>query len=127
MGALAQSVDGVEDPFMIEAMAAVKCLQFAKDMRFNRIVIEGDSVGIISWLNSTQLDFSAIGMVLAEGIDLIGHFSFCSIIHTRREGNVAARGLAKYGLSLDQEVVWMEEDPPFIYDVLCNDADNDFI
>ncbi|XVE52927.1 hypothetical protein DITRI_Ditri02bG0163900 [Diplodiscus trichospermus] len=47
-------------------LAEVKALEFAKDMGFNKIVLEGDSMGVINRLCSSSPNLSATGMVVKE-------------------------------------------------------------
>ena len=42
--------------------------------------------------------------------------------HTRREGNKAAHGLAKYVQFVDDFVTWMEETPPIINSEISSDV-----
>ena len=42
--------------------------------------------------------------------------------HTRREGNMAAHGLAKYAQFVDDFVTWMEEIPPIISSEISSDV-----
>ncbi|XVF79160.1 hypothetical protein PTKIN_Ptkin14bG0197600 [Pterospermum kingtungense] len=67
-------------------------------------------------------DLSAVGMVVEEGRELSSQFVSCGVGHTRREGNGTAQRLAKHGLGLLQEIIWVEEYPPFIHDVVVNDV-----
>ena len=42
--------------------------------------------------------------------------------HTRREGNMAAHGLAKYAQYVEDFVTWMEETPPIISSEISSDV-----
>ncbi|XVF48644.1 hypothetical protein PTKIN_Ptkin03bG0206900 [Pterospermum kingtungense] len=68
MGALSAPVLNAADPEMVEALAAVKAVQFARDMGFTRIVLEGNAASIIS----SHLDLSSAGVILEEAKVLMG-------------------------------------------------------
>lgn len=114
MGALAHPIEGVDDPLMAEALAVVKSLQFARDMGFTRVVVQGDFAGIVNRLKSGEDDLSAVGLAIKEGRALVGQFNWCTIIHKRRQCNSSAEHwLANYGMGLPQEAIWVKQAPPF--------------
>ena len=41
--------------------------------------------------------------------------------HAKRQANMAAHGLAKYALELDEDVFWMGEIPHPIFSVIVNE------
>ncbi|XVF65465.1 hypothetical protein PTKIN_Ptkin09bG0251700 [Pterospermum kingtungense] len=47
MGASFGSISLVMDPLLVEAIASVKALEFARDMGFTRIVLEGDAASFL--------------------------------------------------------------------------------
>ncbi|XVF61991.1 hypothetical protein PTKIN_Ptkin08bG0180400 [Pterospermum kingtungense] len=73
MGTLTASVNWVTDPTMVEAVAVVKALQFALNMGFYKIVLEGDSIGVLKRLSLRKQDLSAVGVVVVEGKVLLSH------------------------------------------------------
>ena len=56
----------------------------------------------------------AIANIIAGTIHHMQMLSQFKTRHTRREGNKAAHGLAKYAQFVDDFVTWMEETPPII-------------
>ncbi|XVF62429.1 hypothetical protein PTKIN_Ptkin09bG0007000 [Pterospermum kingtungense] len=48
MGVLAEPLRGVNDPLLIEAYVAVRALEDARDLGLTKIVLEGDSAGMIN-------------------------------------------------------------------------------
>ncbi|XVF86811.1 hypothetical protein PTKIN_Ptkin18bG0072500 [Pterospermum kingtungense] len=86
------------EPILVEALATVKALEFAMDMGFRMVVLEGDSIGVVNRFSSSVPDLSIVGVVLAEGKKLIGQFDSCSVMHTLRDGNKAAHALAQLGV-----------------------------
>ena len=51
VGAFESCVKDMIDPTTVEALAAVKALTFAKDMGFQKIILEGDALAVINKIN----------------------------------------------------------------------------
>ncbi|XVF88149.1 hypothetical protein PTKIN_Ptkin19aG0026800 [Pterospermum kingtungense] len=75
---------------MVEAVAAVKVLEFARELGLARIILEGDFAGIIGHLSSDNFDSSPIGLVCEKG--------------------------------KSADVIWVEDAPPIIQDIIINDV-----
>ncbi|XWS63642.1 hypothetical protein CRYUN_Cryun06bG0118500 [Craigia yunnanensis] len=58
MGAYASSLPSITDPFMVEANAVVRVLEFAQNMGFKKIGLEGDALSIVKKLQSVEVDLS---------------------------------------------------------------------
>ncbi|XVF48507.1 hypothetical protein PTKIN_Ptkin03bG0196100 [Pterospermum kingtungense] len=97
MATKAARIPNMDDPFMIEARAAVVALEFAKDCGFREIVLEGDALSIRKKLQNDDHDLSPLGHIIDEGRLLKGLFSNCSFCHCMRKGNEVAHFLARYG------------------------------
>ncbi|XVF64370.1 hypothetical protein PTKIN_Ptkin09bG0164200 [Pterospermum kingtungense] len=122
MGMLAGPLNFLQDPFIAEAMAAEKALKFAKDMGFGCIELKGDAVGILNRLVDNSPDLSVAGVVLEEGKVLLQSFRFCKVMHTRRDGNRVAHALAQMGVGLSSDMIWVEEFPDSLYNVVSADV-----
>ena len=73
---------------MVEVVAARRPLVFAKELDFDRVIVEGDSASTITSINGGHMDHSALGHVLLDIKYLFSSFSYISIQHINREGNV---------------------------------------
>ncbi|XVF60988.1 hypothetical protein PTKIN_Ptkin08bG0091900 [Pterospermum kingtungense] len=122
MGTAAAPVDRVVDPLIVEALAAVKAIQFSVDMGFRNVEIEGDCKSVMGRLSSQNCDMSAVGMILEEGKILMHCFTTCSFSHTFRDGNKAAHALAQLGCNLASEVVWVEDYHGSIQSFIASDV-----
>ncbi|XVF72441.1 hypothetical protein PTKIN_Ptkin12aG0121600 [Pterospermum kingtungense] len=125
MGALATPIFYALDELdrhMFEAVATIKALEFVTDLGFCHVEIERDSLVIICKLCSTGLDLSTVGVVLENVKGLCSRFLSCKFMHTFREGNMVAHGLAKLGLDLQEYFVWVEDYPPYVHTMLCDDV-----
>ncbi|XVF56164.1 hypothetical protein PTKIN_Ptkin06aG0095400 [Pterospermum kingtungense] len=99
MGALVALVQDVHNSTLMEAVDVVKALEFAKDLGFGVIELEGDSISIMNRIDDTNLDLSHTGVVLDEGRCLNSLFMSCKVLYTLREGNKVAHALAQYGVN----------------------------
>ncbi|XVF38353.1 hypothetical protein REPUB_Repub20aG0094100 [Reevesia pubescens] len=75
MAALYGVVSHVANPFIIEAMAACHALIFARELGFNKIILEGDALTIIKKMQTDNKDLSPIGVLIEEATYLCIMFS----------------------------------------------------
>ncbi|OMP08991.1 hypothetical protein COLO4_05919 [Corchorus olitorius] len=122
LGAMAGPLFMVCDSFAAEALAALKAMVWARDMRFIDIILEGDALSIIWKVNSPTHDLSPIGPYIEELKLYCSFFHSCKFSHIKRDGNAVGNSLAKYGSSLPANVFWMEEVPSLAMDALLNDC-----
>ncbi|OMO82140.1 hypothetical protein COLO4_23207 [Corchorus olitorius] len=109
LGAIAGQIVMVADAFSAECLAAIKAVNWAKDMGFRQVEIEGDALSIIRKVNAVVPDFSPIGPYIADLKFLSSLFISCIFLHVRRDGNAVAHALTSLGASLLKEKIWMEE------------------
>ena len=108
-------------PLEVEAKAFEAGLQLARDMGFQDIILEGDSLILVRALCGlssppSTIDSMVVGMQL-----LCSDFRTVYISHVRRQGNKPAHILAKYALGINESVVWIEESPCCIEQALIQD------
>jgi len=101
---------------MVEALAARWVLVFAKELGFDKVIVEGDSANTITSINGGHMDHSALGHVLLDIKRLFSCFSHISIKPITREGNCVAHKLARRAANY-HFLVWMEFVPPDILEV----------
>lgn len=102
----------------LEAMAAMRGLNFAQELSFLSIILENDSKVIIKALRANEDSLISFSHLIAEA-KLIS-FSFCSIIfnHVCRQGNIIAHNLVRHTRHVSSFSVWMEDAPLQINNVL---------
>ncbi|XP_022730181.1 uncharacterized protein LOC111285158 isoform X1 [Durio zibethinus] len=67
MGASVASMERVIGPFvLVEANAAVRALDFAFEMGFQLIIIEGDALGVLKKLKSWEPEHSPIRPIMEQ-------------------------------------------------------------
>nr|POE53100.1 putative ribonuclease h protein [Quercus suber] len=120
LAALSQEIPLPTSIETVEVIAARRALLFAKELGFERVMIEGDSEIIINAIREQTLLASDLGHIL-EDIHVLSS-SFCSISfhHIKRLGNCVAHRLARRSFC-NPLLVWMEEVPPDIVDVYNHD------
>ena len=101
----------------MEAIAANRALEFAREIGINEAILEGDSSLVHQALKRGEHSLSPFGL-LVEDIKLSSaSFSTLLYSHTKREGNKVAHGLARHAIHILDYVVWMESVPPLSYAV----------
>ena len=95
MAALSQQIPLPTLVEMVEVLAARRALVFAKELDFDRVIVEGDSANTITFINGGHMDYSALGHVLLDIKSLLFSFSHTSVEHITREGNCVAHKLAR--------------------------------
>ncbi|RXH68608.1 hypothetical protein DVH24_030941 [Malus domestica] len=83
-----------------------------------QIIVESDSMKVISVLNGTVADSLALGMIAEDVLQLAFTFSRVKFIHTSRLCNWVAHRLAKFALSSSNNLVWFKEPPTLIQELL---------
>lgn len=68
----------------LEALAVVRALNFAHEIGFPKIVLEGDSEVVIKALRREEESFASSGHLIAEAKSLLEAFSVVNFSYTRR-------------------------------------------
>ena len=96
-------------PIEIEALAAHKALEFAREVGISEAVLEGDSLLVMKALNTKNIGLAPFGLLLHDSVLLFTSFSKLSYSHTKREGNLVAHNLAQLAINISNCVIWMED------------------
>ncbi|XVF67326.1 hypothetical protein PTKIN_Ptkin10aG0112100 [Pterospermum kingtungense] len=115
------NVHDVADSFTIEAIATIQAMEFASTLGFRHIILKGDALSIIKSLNRADSDLSPIGCLIDEGRILTSCFHSCIVSHVNRQGNEVAHSLARYGLSVQDDVIWLEDCPSWVHSLVSSD------
>ena len=116
MAALSQQIPLPTSVEMVEVLAARRALVFAKELGFDKVIVEGDSAITITFINGGHMDHSALGHVLLDIKSLFSYFSHISVQHITRERNCVAHKLARRAANFPF-LVWMESVPPDVLEV----------
>ena len=95
MADLSQQIPLPTSMEMVEVLVAHRALVFAKELGFDKVIVERDSANTITSINGGHMDHSALGHVLLDIKRLFSSFSHISVKHINREGNCVAHKLAR--------------------------------
>ena len=101
MSQLNQAYKSIE----VKAMIAIKHLEFATDLGFNRVVVEGD-ISIV--MNGLKTSLSSYGLLISNAHVFENLFSL-SYSYVKREDNKIAHYLAKLIVNYPNNVIWMKD------------------
>ena len=124
IAALAGCVKGVIAAEAAEVLAMRRGLSLALEIGLSNVQVESDASNLIKSLQSVKEDFSDAGNMLEDCKMLIRNFTAVEYYHVRRQGNKAAHGFAKYGASIEDEEVWLEDEPGWARQLLLDDVHN---
>ncbi|KAK2654369.1 hypothetical protein Ddye_014225 [Dipteronia dyeriana] len=110
----AQSICHCSKPQIVDALAIYKGILLAGDSSFIPLCIESDAQVVVYLLNSLSDPLSEIGLILKDIRLLLEDSPCCSVKFVSRLSNMAVHGHAKFGLSIETDLFWMEETPPVI-------------
>ena len=102
-------------------MAARKAIEFALEIGFDKIILEGYSEIIYKDLLNIGSSLALHGHLIEDVKALVPLFSSICFSHVSRTGNQAANSLARRAILSENLNVWMEEVPPNIIDVIQAD------
>jgi ribonuclease HI len=95
MGSLSQKVPLPHSVEAVEASVARSAIQFAKDLGFTAIDLEGDSKTIVEFLQLTTPYTTIYGNIIDDISQIAKGLQSVHFMHVKREGNVMAHLLAK--------------------------------
>ena len=104
-----------------ETLAARKALMFAHELGFQRVILEGDALGLIQALKSQEQNLSPLGSLVEDVKLYSNHFQRVLYSHVKRNGNSVAHNLAKHAIRIPNFQVWMDV-PSHIVSFLYSDV-----
>ena len=122
MAALTEKMDGVQDAEVIEALAIRRAIRFAIETSFNCVIIESDSLSVVKTIQDTAESTCHIGNIIEDVKLLSKTMKSCEFHHAKREANQVAHTLARNAIKVVLELVWIEEIPRCVSDVIQLDA-----
>ena len=105
----------------VEAMAARKATEFALEIGFDKIILEGDSKIVYKDLMNNGSSLALHGHLIQDVKVLVPLFSSICFSHVSQTGNQAAHSLARRAILSENLNVQMEDVPPDILDVIQAD------
>ena len=99
------------DVHISEAMAGLFVVELLRRFGFSRVVVEGDSLVVLSALKNKPVGGSPIFNIFNDISRVCLSFDEVSFSHVRRAGNVVAHLLARWECVANSEVVWLDSFP----------------
>jgi ribonuclease HI len=118
---LSQKLTATHSIKMTEALAARRAILFAKEVGLTNVEFEGDAENVIRDLCSSEIMHFAYGLVIEDAKSMLPAFQDYSLSHTRCSGNMVAHAPARKATQCQTYLVWMEDVPPDISNVLLHD------
>ncbi|XP_050290125.1 uncharacterized protein LOC126728321 [Quercus robur] len=95
-----------------EVLACRKALEFALDLGFQDLVVEGDNITVMRTMVSPRPNRSKLGHIYDDIWMLASGFSSMFVECVKRSANSVAHCLARYASQVDEDMVWVEKSPP---------------
>nr|XP_023922898.1 uncharacterized protein LOC112034311 [Quercus suber] len=105
----------------VEALAAMRAVEFALELGMTKVIMEGDSEVICKELQDPSTSLALHGHILQDIKCLSNAFQCISFSHVRRQGNNVAHTLAKMAVREPNQTVWMEDVSPDIHHIFQAD------
>ncbi|XP_074318299.1 uncharacterized protein LOC141655100 [Silene latifolia] len=109
-----------------EAKAAFLGLQMARQMGIESVILESDSLVLVTLLKTRKVENSNLGNVVQGILRLSEEFGSCAFSFVKRNGNKAAHSMAHYS-PLDYSTrIWVASCPELIADIVSADFMSSF-
>ncbi|KAL5770408.1 hypothetical protein ACOSP7_014562 [Xanthoceras sorbifolium] len=109
-------------PLVAEALSVHCGIRLALEAGFFHLQIETDAQVLVNTLNSRVVPLSEVGFVVEAILKLLKDNHLLMISFVPRLANGAADVLVKFGLSLDEEIIWIEDYPSCVNVLVKEDA-----
>ncbi|KAM6572988.1 hypothetical protein CsatA_017068 [Cannabis sativa] len=76
--------------------------------------VYSDSLALGTTINNGEMYFNKLGALFEDVIALLSKFLGAVLSHVARSENLAAHGLAKHALQLNDKLSWFEEVPALV-------------
>ncbi|KAK3230173.1 hypothetical protein Dsin_002054 [Dipteronia sinensis] len=108
-------------PDIAEAHVIYRGLIFAKDSGLLPCMVESDPQVVDKLINWCDIPISDIGTLISDIRFFGGCHSNCRIVFPPRKTNMVAHNLAKFGLTIDDDLFSMEEIPRCVASIVLGD------
>ena len=121
--AASRVVNGLFQVRELETLGLREALSWIKQLGFERVIFEIDSLQVVQALQNRVADFSEFGALIKDCLSFLQGEHYFSVAFTKRQNNVVAHILTRNAIRHADFMVW--NDPPFVIQTrLCIDAIN---
>ena len=111
MASLSQNIPLPHSIVNLETLAACRALEFSFELGFDKAILEGDSMIIMTALRDPSPSLASYGLLVRDA-QLMAHLFTCSSFqHVGRVGNNVAHNLARHARHVIGFLVWIEDVP----------------
>ena len=110
-----------------EVLACRKAVEFAVDLGFYIVIIEGDNCFVMNAIISSSrmcTNLSRLGHLYEDIGCIISGLQDVSFSCVSHSANVVAHSLARFTRSVEDEVLWLEDIPPPVLQALYEDSNS---
>ncbi|KAK2648274.1 hypothetical protein Ddye_015763 [Dipteronia dyeriana] len=122
LGIVIHDSAGHFDPQMAEALSLWGGLVLTREVGLWPCHVETDAKVVVDLTYKTKIPRSEIGLVIQDIIQLLANVANYSLRFNPRTTNLVAHCLAKYGLNVEGDIVWLEECPPCVSQAVMGDC-----
>ena len=116
--ASSKNIISAQEPVVAEAMGALCAAEFSRDLGFQDVDLEGDSLQVVQAIREAGINWSSYGHITGDTRWVLNSLRSWTVGHVKRAANSAAQHLAKEAVRDFIDKVWMEEVLMCIYDIV---------
>ena len=111
LASLSQNIPLPHSVVILETLAACRALEFSLELGFDKAILEGDSLIVMTALRDPSPSLASFGLLVQDAQCLARSFTCISFQHVGRVGNTVAHNLARHARHVTGFLVWMEDVP----------------
>ncbi|XP_059429871.1 uncharacterized protein LOC132163564 isoform X2 [Corylus avellana] len=116
--ALSKTLNCLHPSAIAEAVGALRAAEFCCDLGLHNVVLEGDSLIVVQDILALASNWCAHGQIVADIRVVLNSRRSWMVMHTKRNVNQAAHGLAKHAVRNQMDRIWIEEIPSCISNIV---------
>ena len=105
-----------------KVLACCKAMEFAVDVGFSDLIIEGDNIDVIKAISFARVNCSRLGHIYDDIRCLAAGLRDWSTSWVCRNANAVAHSLAQFAREIENEIIWLEDSPPPALEALYSDS-----
>lgn len=106
-----------QGPEVEEASAWLFALKMARLQNYSRLIMEGDSLALISKLKAKRTPNNFLGFLISDFHSICSSFEFISFNHVKRGCNLVAHAIAHLQPINFQDRIWDEGGPDIVHNL----------
>ena len=111
LASLSQNIPLPHSVVNLETQAACRALEFSLKLGFDKAILEGDSMIVMTALRDPSPSLASFGLLVQDAQWMARLFTCISFQHVGRVGNNVAHNLARHARHVTGFSVWMEDVP----------------